>query len=306
MTTLHMKTEEVRHVAHRLDLAVGDLYFKPGTFKSAAGSIRSAWQGGRSAYYASQLQQMGNLLRDEILDLQRLVKRVYSEVSEWEEADQPDSASFDWFNKIFTVGKESLGVASALYLATHLHSSILRPNSIVFTGPNWMRKAVGIKEMTRVIKPTTLAKGMAIAGVVESAWEAGEVIMEDLNSMHSGNRTQMISTATVDGGFRFALSAVGAVGIPMALGAVVTAVGLPVVAGGAVVLAGSIVLGLTYYKWIEAQVWESWKQSAAREEIINEVANQVRNLKAQATRRVMGAFQGFIEGINAAPSPFAI
>jgi hypothetical protein len=82
-----MKTEEVRNAAHQLDLAVGDLYLKPSKLKGAAGSLRSAWQGGKSNYYANQLQQMGNTMREQVMHLQRLVKRLYAEVDEWEDAD---------------------------------------------------------------------------------------------------------------------------------------------------------------------------------------------------------------------------
>ncbi len=115
-------------------------------------------------------------------------------------------------------------------------------------------KAVGIKEMTHVIKPGTLAKGMAIGG-------AFEAIQEDFVNQRYEEVSHFISAATLDGGFRFALSAVGTVVIPLALDAIVTAVGLPVVGSEAVVLAGSVLLGFGYSKLVEAPLWEMWNNS---------------------------------------------
>jgi len=87
MTTLHMRTEEVRDAANQLDLAVGDLYLKPSKFRNAARSLRSAWQGGKSGRCAAALEQMGEVLQAQVIDLQRLVKQVWSEVDQWEDED---------------------------------------------------------------------------------------------------------------------------------------------------------------------------------------------------------------------------
>ena len=119
----------------------------------------------------------------------------------------------------------------------------------------------------------------------------------------------MASAITVDGAFRFALSAVGTVAIPLALGSIVTTIGLPVVAGGAVVLAGSVLLGLGYSKLVEAPVWEMWKSSTVRDEIIekgarvvNQVSNYINDLKQKTIERVSDAFGGFINAITTSPS----
>lgn len=88
MSVIHMEPEEVREAARRVDLAVGELYFKPGQLKSAANAIMSAWEGGKAARYAAQLRQMAGVMQSAVIELQRLAQRARGEVDEWEYADQ--------------------------------------------------------------------------------------------------------------------------------------------------------------------------------------------------------------------------
>lgn len=87
MTRIHMDTEVVRETARLLDWTCGELYYMPPKLKGLASSISSAWQGGRSGHYASELRRMGEILQREVVNLQRLAVRVGNEVEEWEDAD---------------------------------------------------------------------------------------------------------------------------------------------------------------------------------------------------------------------------
>jgi len=82
-----METEVVQETARLLDWTCGELYYMPPKLKNLAGSISSAWQGGKSGHYASELRRMGEILQREVINLQRLAVRVGNEVSEWENAD---------------------------------------------------------------------------------------------------------------------------------------------------------------------------------------------------------------------------
>jgi uncharacterized protein YukE len=86
MATLHMQTENVRSAASRLDQAVNELDRKPDEIKSAASSLKGAWQGGRSSYYATELRKLADTLQDELIDLERLARQLQKEVDEWEAA----------------------------------------------------------------------------------------------------------------------------------------------------------------------------------------------------------------------------
>lgn len=84
MTTIHMETEDVRSVAHTIDLAVGDLYFKPGQLTGAANSLTGNWEGGRATYFTGELKRLAKQLEGAVIGLQKLVKDVRYEVDEWE------------------------------------------------------------------------------------------------------------------------------------------------------------------------------------------------------------------------------
>ncbi|MFZ5903241.1 MAG: hypothetical protein ACOYZ8_06805 [Chloroflexota bacterium] len=94
MTRIHMKTDEVRETARLLDWTAGELYYAPFKLKNLANSIAGAWQGGKSARYAAELRRQGELLQHEVINLQRLAKRVRQEVAEWENADNNGARGF--------------------------------------------------------------------------------------------------------------------------------------------------------------------------------------------------------------------
>lgn len=311
---IHMETDVVRDGGRQMLYTSTDFIDLIERLDYSARNLSQAWISPQATSYLQDLDKLISALKNQAINLDTLASRVMREVDEWVNADRIESEYSSALKDTFNISlKEGKALFSAVALASMLSWSPLRPNSIIFSGPNWMRKAVGIKEMTRVIKPGTLAKGMAVAGLITSAGDAIEAIREDLANPLYEDVSRMASAITVDGAFRFALSAVGTVAIPLALGAIVGAVGLPVVAGGAVVLAGSVLLGFGYSKLVEAPVWEMWKNSTARDEIIEQgtrvvkqVTNYVNDLKQKTIDRVSGAFGGFINALTASPSLVSI
>lgn len=117
MTRIHMDTEVVRETARLLDWTAGEIYYMPPKLKSLAGSISSAWQGGRAGYYASELRRMSAILQREVINLQRLAVRVRNEVNEWENADNNGARGFIFGENPFLLGSGALlpALPAALY-----------------------------------------------------------------------------------------------------------------------------------------------------------------------------------------------
>ena len=67
MTRIHMDTEAVRETARLLNRTAGELDNLPSKLKNLAGSISSAWQGGRSGHYANELRKASNTLQQEVI-----------------------------------------------------------------------------------------------------------------------------------------------------------------------------------------------------------------------------------------------
>lgn len=103
MTTLRMNTERVRIAAQQIERAVEQLYMKPSKLKGLSGAVNSAWDGGRSNYYVSQLRQLGNELQKEVIKLQKLAQRTRQEVDEWEDGDRFESSN------LFFLHNDSIG-----------------------------------------------------------------------------------------------------------------------------------------------------------------------------------------------------
>jgi hypothetical protein len=118
----------------------------------------------------------------------------------------------------------------------------------------------------------------------------------------------------VDGAFRFAISAIGTVAPPLALGAIIGATtltgGAAVLAGGAIVLGGPAALGFLYSKGIEAPAWQMWKDSTTRLEIIetgvrwiNQASNFLNGVKNQTVNSIEKAFQPSVQNLTGSPAP---
>lgn len=314
MTMIHMETELVYEQGRKMVYLASEMLTQSERLKFALSDLRMAWSGSGVATQLNELDRLIKALLSHAQQLDDLGKKVIREVDEWIHADRTESAYMSALKD--TIGLSTGDVTKAVAgvaLAATLRWTAKRPASIVFTGPNWMRKAIGINEMIRVIKPSTLAKGMAIVGAAESVVAGGGAAMDAFAEFRHEDAARAVSAAAVDGSFRTAIAAVGAVGIPLALGAIVGAVGLPVVAAGAVVVGGSVLLGLAYSKLVEAPVWELWKQSTLRTEVIetgkrsiDRVSNYVGNLKDRAVRGVNDAFLNFIKDITSSPSPSPI
>jgi hypothetical protein len=318
MSVIHMDTETVKNQGRRLMYAASDMLDKSDELRISARSLRQRWTGPTAETFCNGFDRLVISLRAKALELDALAKSVMNEVDEWVEVDRTESAYLTELKKEFSlspgnikgwIGK-SINIYSAINLAKNLRLSSLRPNSVVFTGPNWLRKALGIKEATRVIKPGTLAKNMAILGLAVSATDGIGAAVEDLTDARYEDTSRAVSAAVVDGAFRFTLSAVGTVALPLALGAIVAGVGLAAAPAAAIVLVGSIVGGIAYSTFAETPLWELWKQSATRDQVIENfhragqsLDNFLTGLSRQAAEGVTNAFGSFVQSVSKSSVP---
>lgn len=316
---IHMETEEVRSVGRQLMYTATDYFNLIDRLRYSASNLSRDWISPRADLFSRDFEKLIQELRSQAIRLDTLGKRALREVDEWIDGDRTESAYISAVQESLSVTWDELkALGGALYMASNLRWSPLRPNSMILTGPNWMRKLLNIKEATRVIQPSTLAKGTAIVGLAISAGEAAATIYETVTGMSGQPISRIISTAGVDGAFKFSLSAVGTVGIPLALGAVAASIvgataltgGAAVLAGGAIVLGGSAVLGFAYSKAVEAPVWQMWQASTTRQEVIetgarwvNRASNFLTDLKNRTVNGIKRAFQPPIQNLLASPAP---
>ena len=313
MSIIHMDTDIVDDQSRRMTYTATDMLEYLDRLRYSARDLRQGWTGSKASGFCEGLDKLIESLRSHAMELDSLGKNVIREVDQWINVDRTGSTYLSDLKKEFTLSWEnikgwkddSLKIGSAIALAGSLRWSPLRPNSIIFTGPNWLRKMLDIKEMTRVIRPETLAKDMALVGLVVSATDAFGAIIHDLSDARYEDASRTVSAAAVDGAFRFAISAAGTVVIPLALGALVAAVGVVGVPAGAAVLIGSVLGGIAYSKMLETPAWDWWKQSNVRNEIIeggtrtiNLIDNYVRDIGRKATERINGAFENSIRSVT--------
>lgn len=318
-SVIRMETEQVRVLGQKLIYTATDYLNLIDRLRYSAGNLKRSWVSPRADSFSRDYDKLIRDLYSQAALLDTLGKRVLREVDEWVDADRVESAYTSALKKSFHPTFEGmLAVGSALFMATHLRWSPLRPNSMILTGPNWMRELLNIKEATRVIKPSTMARGAAWVGLGVSAIEAYGAIQETVAGMSGQPISRVISAAGVDGAFRFALSAVGTVAVPLAMGAAATAIigataltgGAAVLAGGAIVLGGSAVLGFAYSTLVEGPAWQMWKESTFRQEVIesgtrwvNQSSNFLNHLKNEAINKIGRAFQPPIKNLVGSPVP---
>ncbi len=300
-----MDTEIVYEQGRKMVSSTSDMLNMIDRLRYAVQDLQHAWSSPTATARIREMERLIDVLFSQAQRLEELGLRVMREVDEWVNVDRTKPAYWSALRGSFQVSFEDTQrlFASAL-LAFTLRWTVKRPNSIVFTGPNWLRKAIGIKEMTRVITPAMLTKVMAAAGLIDSVYEAVETSIDEFLEYRQEDISRAISAASVDFGFKFALTYVGKVGISLALGSLVSAVGLPVVASGAMVLVGYGLLTVAYSKFIEAPVWQMWKESTLRiqtieacKRSIDRLVNFVNHQKDQAVQRVRKAFSNFINAI---------
>lgn len=311
MSIIHMDTEVVYEHARQMMYTASDILKKVDTLRLQVARLRIAWKSPQADHFFSEWDGLFHRLNNLAVELDHLANRVMREADEWISTDRTQSAYFQEVRPALSFNDVERIVAASI-LASTLRWSEKRWNSIIFTGPNPLRKALDIKPMTRVIRPWTLAKGMATVGMVESL-RAGvkEGIRSFLEYAHE-DVARAVSAATVDGAFKTVLSAVGKAGIPLALGAIMSTVGAPVLVSGAVVLVGSVVGQTVYSKFLEEPVWNLWKKSTIRLRVIEEgkraidwVSNRAQALVdqmiVQPAKKVQRAFSYFIRNLTQTP-----
>jgi len=108
MSKIHMETDEVRETARLLGVTGGELASFPSQLRGLAGDISSAWQGGGSSRYSSELRRLAEDLQREVEELQQLAGRVSNEVNEWENADNNGARGFIFRENPFMLGTGAL------------------------------------------------------------------------------------------------------------------------------------------------------------------------------------------------------
>lgn len=195
MTRIHMDTEAVRETARLLNWTAGELDNLPSKLKNLAGSISSAWQGGRSGNYANELRKVGNALQQEVANLQRLAAQVGNEVNEWEDADvafgrtvsaiarTPESKTPWWnYSKSIwdladTIKEIGSGLATSS-LIIGVSSGASYAGQIIFRGGQGLKDVAGLSKSLSHIKvanlPRHLLKQAGKVGALDvgmAAWE---------------------------------------------------------------------------------------------------------------------------------------
>ncbi len=195
MTRIHMDTEAVRETARLLNWTAGELDNLPSKLKNLAGSISSAWQGGRSGNYANELRKVGNALQQEVANLQRLAAQVGNEVNEWEDADAafgrtvsaiasiPESDTPWWdYSEIArdfvsTMGTIGSGLAVSSLIGG-ISSGVSYAGQTIFKGSQGLKDMAGVSKNLTHIKaanlPSHLLKQAGKVGALDvgmAAWE---------------------------------------------------------------------------------------------------------------------------------------
>ena len=170
---------------------------------------------------------------------------------------------------------------------------------MVFTGPNWMRKMVGIKEATRVIKPTTLVKQMALLAYAENVIEGGKTAWDTFNDPRYAGTTRAVPAAAVDGLMKTVILAAGTT-VLVGATALISTIAAPAVVVGGAIIATWVVGGFLLDKFIQTPLWQSWQTSMARDKAIeygtrkiNEVKNFITYQAQQGAAKVKKVFENF-------------
>ncbi|MCG3146420.1 MAG: hypothetical protein HONDAALG_04486 [Gammaproteobacteria bacterium] len=212
MTRIHMDTEAVRETARLLDWTCGELYYMPPKLKNLAGSLSSAWQGGRSGHYAGELRRMGEILQREVINLQRLAIRVRNEVEEWEGADAafgkvisdivntPEKSDVPWWKVSETLRGfvEDIGtIGSGLAISSLIGGMAMGASytgQVIFKGGQSLKEMAGISSHLTHIKAANLpghlltqSKNIQGMEILMGVWEFAEKGAKDWAQYEKGS-----------------------------------------------------------------------------------------------------------------------
>ncbi len=303
MSVLHMETDTVDEQGRTILRVSTDMRDTVSALSYSIRSLSSSWQSDSAGNFIDEADQVLQRMQQKLEELDVLSQRTVQEVRQWVDTDTVKSSFSDFFGNFSLSGDDAMYLFAGGYLATHLRWSPLRPNSMVFTGPNWMREAVGIKEMTRVIKPTTLVKQMALLAYAANVAEGVYTGVKTYNDPRYEGTNRAMPAAVLDGLVKTAILA-GGTTLLVGATALITTISAPAVVIGGAVIATWVVGGFLLDKFAQAPLWDAWQSSYQRDQAIESVtryANEAKNFAQQklqdGVRAVKNAFGSFIGGL---------
>lgn len=302
MTILHIDTDTVDAQGRSLLRQCTDMLDRVSSLRYSVRLLQNAWQGEAANNFSWDIDRVLNQVEYQVRQLDELSRRTNQEVNQWLDADAVKGSFTDYFD--FSVSKgdvERLFVGG--YLATHLRWSPLRPNSMIMTGPNAFREWVGIKGMTRVIKPGTLVKQMALLAYAENVAEGFGTARDTFFDPRYAGTTRAVPAAVIDGVVKTAILAAGTTALVIATGLIST-ISAPVWVVGGAIIGTWVVGGFLLDKMAQTPAWEAWQKSYVRDQAIewgtqqvNEVKNFFQYQVSSSVQNVKQAFGGFVQGL---------
>lgn len=303
MPILHMDTNLVEDEARLLLRASTDMRDTINSLHYAIRSLSSNWQGGDAEHYIDEVENVIKRIIHHVDGLDALSQRTHREVQQWVDTDGRNSIFSDMWSEISISKDDALKVFSGTYLATHLRGSLLRPNSMIFTGPNWMRKILGIKEMTRVIKPSTLGERLAVVAYAEDLKNGVETGILTFRDLIARDSIRALPAGILDGLLKTAILAGGTLLLTSATSLILGISGPPVIIGGAVILtwvAGSFLME----KFVEPFIWNNWQNSYTRNLAIEEltrIKNSMQQTFKNEINKINSIFRPYMSKLLSAP-----
>jgi uncharacterized protein YukE len=262
-----MLPDDVRGMAHQVDLTVEDLYNMPGSIRSLATSLQSNWQGGKAARYADKLRQLAGRLHGETINLQRLARQVRNEVDQWEEADN----SHD-----FKIAHPSYSISTGEGIQDPLSTGLKNIRNIIKT-IKIADNAIDIITDSHILPPWfSVVGGVALfADLYHEDWDRYKTYDERAAAL------------VVDAVFAFLITAVKEAAKHGGIALIKASVGTLLTGAGAPLALVQALIG--FGLWIGSEFAESWAVEAFRDSSIKD--SLIRSLaESSSGNKITGTF----------------
>lgn len=301
MAILHMETDDADRCGRMILHSATDMLDRVESLRYTTRLLEGAWESPSSDQLITEMDRLLARIQQHVHQLDEISNRTIREVDQWLRTDEVNASFTDYFGNISLSLDDAKYLFAGGYLATHLRWSPLRPNSMVFTGPNWMRKLVGIKEATRVIKPTTLVKQMALLAYAENVVEGIGAAKDTFYDPEYFGTTRAVPAAVVDGVAKTLILAAGTTAL-VAATALITTISAPAVVVGGLVIGTWVVGGFFLDKFVQTPAWQAWQESSLRDQAIEKgtrLVNSAKNIVefqvqsgVQQVKQAFGSFFG--------------